>query len=183
MKEFKTNLKKTWKYTKGQKKELLIYFLVHILDIAIGIILPIVSAKIIIYLTKNDYYQIAMMAIMIFFIESTRNIFYFVERKTTQVIYRETFNKIQIDLGEEILKLENKSLDDNGSGVFIQRITNDTGKLSDIFNSLGFYVSEILKHIGIFVAVFIISKVCFFYILISCFLIFLVDKNKDRGLI
>ena len=180
MKEFKTNLKKTWKYTKNQKKELFIYLFVHVIDIAIGIILPIVSAKIIIYLTDNNYYQIAAMAIIIFFIESTRNIFYFVERKTTQIIYRETFNMIEIDLGKEILKLENKSLDDNGSGVFIQRLTNDTGALSDIFNSLGFYISELFKHIGIFVAVFIINKICFLYLITSCFIIFLVDKKRVK---
>ncbi len=182
MKEFKDNLKKTWTYTRGQKKEILLYFLAHLIDIVIGIVLPIISAKIIVYLTDNNYYQIALMAMVLFFIESTRSILNFVERKTTQIIFRETFNKIQIKLGEEILKLENKSLDDNGSGVFIQRLTSDTSKLSDIFNSLGFYVSELFKHIGIFIAVFIINKICFFYLLGITILVFLLDKRrvKDR---
>ena len=180
MKEFKKNIKRTWIYTKDQKKELFLYMFMHLIDIVIGIVLPIISAKIIIYLTKNNYYQIALMALIIFFIESTRNLIYYGERKTTQIIYRETFNKIQINLGKEILKLENKVLDEKGTGVFIQRINGDTEKLSEIFNDLGFYLSEILKNIGIFIAIFIINKTCFIYLLISSFIIFLVDKKRVK---
>ena len=180
MKEFIKNLKSTWKYTKNRKKEVYLYFFVHVLGIITGIILPIVSAKIIVSLTSNNYYQIAIMAIAIFFIESLRSVIWFLERKFTQVIYRETFNEIEIDLGKEILKLDNKSLDDNGTGVFIQRLTNDTGKLADIFNSLGYYISEILKNIGIFVAVFIINRICFIYLLTSTILFFLFDKKRVK---
>ena len=178
MKDFKNNLKKVWYYTKNQKKEIIIYFSMHLLGVVIGIIMPIISAKTIIYLTDNNFYQLALMGMIMFFIESLYNILNYVERTNTNIIYRETFNRIQIALGKEILKLENKSLDENGSGVFIQRLTNDSGKLSDIFNSLGMYASELLQNLGIFIAIFLISKICFAFLLLSTLILFVIDKKR-----
>ena len=36
--------------------------------------------------------------------------------------------KLQIKLGKEILKISQKDMDSNSSGMFIQRIVNDTEK-------------------------------------------------------
>ena len=182
MKEFKDNLKKTWKYTKKVKKELFIYLFLHVLGIAIGIITPILGAKIVVALTSDNFYQIAIMGLVLFFTETTYNLVNFGERYSAQKIHRESFIDIQKDLGQEILKLENKSLDEHGSGVFIQRLTSDTTRLSEIFNLLGMHISQIVKNIGIFVAIFIINKICFVYLLFMAIVVYLIDKRraKDR---
>ncbi len=178
MKDFIKDLKKAWPYTKNSKKELTICLITHIIAIIFGIIVPIISAKIIIALTSNNYYQIILISIVLFFIESIYDIIDLAERTTMEKIYRESFSNIQIDLGKEILKLENQALDDNGSGVFIQRINNDTSKLADIFNSMIQHITEIVKNIGIFIAIFIISRPCFFYLLLVTIITFLLDKKR-----
>ena len=96
------------------------------------------------------------------------------------MIYRESFIKIQNDLGKEILKLENKVLDSNSSGVFIQRLTNDTSKIADIFNVLNIYLTNILTNIGIFGAIFIINKTVFLYLIFMVFIIYLVESKRVK---
>ena len=178
MKEFYNNLQFAWQYAKDQKKKLLTYIFCNIVTIIISIIVPILSAQIIVKLTDNEFYQVLCISLIILVVELSRNICNYFARLFSQVIYRETFTKIQSSLGTEILKLENKTIDKNSSGVFIQRLTNDTSKIADIFNVLNMYLSNIITDIGIFVAVFIINKIAFLYLLIMIFIIYFVEKRR-----
>ena len=180
MKEFITNLKFAWNYTKEQKNEIIKFIFTNILHTIISIVVPIISAKIIIALTTNKFYQLIFMAVMIFVIENVRNIVHYLSRGYAQTIYRESFIKIQTELGKEILKLENKVIDDNGSGVFIQRLTNDTSRLADIFNVLNIYLTQIIIDIGIFGAIFIISKPAFIYLVIMTIVLYIVEYIRTK---
>ena len=105
---------------------------------------------------------------------------YFFTRYFSQIIYRETFIKIQTNLGEEILKLENECIDNYSSGVFIQRLTSDASKIADIFNILNMYLSNIITNIGIFIAVFIINKIAFIYLIFMIVIIYLIESTRVR---
>lgn len=178
MKEFWQNLKFSWKYARKQKRRLICYIICNILTIAMSIFLPILSAEIIVDLTSSEFKQVLYISLVILAIEFLRNFIDYGTRYFSQVIYRETFIEVQSALGKEILKLENKCIDANSSGVFIQRLTNDTSKIADIFNVLNGYVSNIITDIGIFAAVFIINKVAFFYLLIMVLSIYFVESRR-----
>ena len=180
MKETLKNLKFAWKYAKYQKWKIIKFVLANVIAVIISVIIPILSAKIIILLTSNKYFQIIYIALVIFFVENIRNIIGYLNRYYSQIIYRETLVKIEIELGSEILKLENKVIDSNSSGVFIQRLTSDTSRLADVFNSLIFNLSNIITDIGIFVAIFIISKIVFIYVLIMTIVLYLVEKKRVK---
>ena len=104
MKELFKNLKFAWKFAKYQKLKIIKFILLNILRIIISVIIPILSAKIIISLTNNNFEQIILIAIVIFIVENIRNIMHYLTRYYTQIIYRETFTKIEIELGKNILK-------------------------------------------------------------------------------
>lgn len=178
MKETFFNIKFAWKYIKDQKPRLIGYTAASIFTIIISIILPILSAKIIVELTSNKLKQVLYISFVLLIIELIRNLFNYMARLCAQRIYREGFKKIQIHLGSEILKIENKCLDSNSSGVFIQRLTNDTSKIADIFNILFINMTTIISDIGIFSAVFIISKPAFFFLLIMISLIYIVEHKR-----
>lgn len=178
MKELFPNLKLLWKYSKDQKSKIILYAISHVISIFIGIVLPILSAKIIIELTSNNFQQLILIAIAIYLIENLHNIMNYIQRYTTQKIFRNSFINIQVSLGREILKIENCCLDREGSGVFLQRITSDTQKISDMFNTLILFASEIIKKIGIFAAIFIVNKTAFAYLVIMVSVLFLVENKR-----
>ena len=178
MKEFKTNIKFAWKYAKSEKKKIILYILCNIISIIISVIIPILSAEIIVKLTDNQFYQVLVISLIILLVELCVNITNYFTRFFSQTIYRETFIKTQSDLGKEILKLENKCIDNNSSGVFIQRLTNDTSRIADIFNVLNRYISNIIADIGIFVAIFIINKLAFVYLLIMVSAIYFIERKR-----
>lgn len=178
MKEFFSNLKFTWTYAKDEKAKLIKYILCNVVAVIISVIAPILSAKIIIYLTDNMFYQLLSMALVLGGIELLRNLVNYFSRFYSQVIYRETFIKLQTQLGREIMKLETSVIDANSSGVFIQRLTGDTSKLADIFNVLNIYLSRILINFGIFVAIFIINIWAFLFVLCMVVVLYFVERKR-----
>ena len=180
MKEFFSNLKFVWQYVKDQKAKLIKYILCNFVVVIISVVVPIISANIIIYLTDSMFYQLLMMASVLCLLELLRNMLNYFSRYYSMIIFRESFIKIQTALGKNILRLENKIIDSNSSGVFIQRLTSDTSRLADIFNVLNLYLSRILINLGIFIAVFIISFRAFIYLIVMVIVLYLIERRRVR---
>ena len=95
-------------------------------------------------------------------------------------IYRETMTYMACDLGKCTLKIETKCLDQHTSGLFIQRLTGDTSKLSTIFGNLIAQTSNILKYIGLLGALFIVNKQVFLFEILFMILIFMLQRKKTH---
>lgn len=178
---FFKNLKFVWRYAKEEKRYLVVATIVNILCSLFQVVLPIVSAKIIISLTESNFTSIIMLAIAMVFINFFINLFYYVFRRCAIRVYQITLSNMEIDLGKNILKIENSCLDKNGSGVFIQRLTNDTSKLANVFNSMLDLVCDLFKYIGILVAIFIVNKIVFIYVIFMLICLYILEKIRtDR---
>ena len=178
MKDFFKNIKFAWNYAKNEKKYIIISIVMSILDVILRIILPILSARIIIALTGNNYIRIILISIIILLVNSSSIIIYYFFRKCTMIVYRSTLSNLEKELGENILKLENKCLDENGSGVFIQRLTNDTSKLADIFDSLLEMTSDLIRYAGMLVAILVVNRIVFIYVVITLIIINVLEKIR-----
>ena len=112
--------------------------------------------------------------------ESVRNVMHAVGNYYAQHLYRENFIKLQTALGREIVKIENECMDAHSSGVFIQRLTNDTSKLADIFFLLNRNIANIITDIGILIAIFLLNKIVFIYIVAMLLILYAVDSTRVR---
>ena len=80
MKEFGKNLKFAWSYARDQKKYLVGLIIINILGIAVGILAPVLSAKIILALTNNNFVQIIVVALAILLVSGLSNLVsYFIQ--------------------------------------------------------------------------------------------------------
>ena len=178
MKEFLGNLKKTWHYEKKNKKNIIILIIMELLMIVVRIVIPLISAKKIIYLTSSTFDKLVYVCIMIFLTETMYNVFRFFGSKHLIITYMNSQNSMQLDIGKNILKLENECLDKNGSGKFVQRLTNDVYKIPSIFVSFVQCLSDVIREVGIYIAIFIINKeICCIVLLL---LIFKTEVEKTR---
>lgn len=182
MKELVNNLKFVWKYCKKKKGDLVLLMLVSMIEIVLSIITPMLSARIIIELTSNNYIRIILVAFVIFVVNFTINIFEYISRRCSIIIYRNTLSLLEIELGRNILKLENACLDEVGSGVFIQRLTNDTSRIADVFNLILRLLSEVIRYFGILVAIFIINKIVFGYVLLMLVILQFIERVRTNKL-
>ena len=178
MKDLYKNLKFAWGYAKESKKYLILLMIANIINVIFGIVTPILSARIIIELTNNDYSRIILVAGAMFLVEFISDLFSYVSSRCSIKVYRNTLSVLEVDLGRNVLKLENACLDKNGSGVFIQRLTNDTSRLAEVFNGVLGMMSQIIKYIGILIAVFIVNRLVFLYVLIMLVILYMLEKIR-----
>lgn len=179
MKVFIANLKLVWRFAKYQKKNIIKTTIWKIIIMIISVVVPLISAKIIVNLTDNKLYQCLMFVVLMFVIENLRNFAIYFSNCYSQVVFRETMVLMQKLLGDAMLKLDTKVIDDNGSGVFIQRLTNDVSLLSDEFSSINNYFGSIITNIGIFVAIFVINKWIFLYSVLYTILLYYIFKKRN----
>ncbi len=180
MKETVSNLKRVYQYGKHYKKNLLIFTIISLSNIAVNILYPILTARQLIALSTSLYGELFIATLictgMIILCDITTAIL----RKNTQIFFRGTTKNIQMDAAKEILKIELTSIDKKGSGTFIQRINNDTDEMSRIFTEGMKHIIAILTDIGVYVAIFIMNKIIFFYFLACSCLLTILQIKKVR---
>lgn len=180
-KEAISNIKKSLKYAKKQKKEFILYFGANIVLAIIGAIAPLVSAQQLLKLTNGLLSELFYFTLLVLIIEWLRNLCHFLARKFSQIFAREILKQIQIDMAKEVLRMETADLDKKSSGVFIDRLVRDTTKIADIFLQLNMSVTDVITNLGILVAVFVVNKVIFVYYVLAIIIIFLLEKKRIKN--
>lgn len=154
---FFKNIKSTYKYAKRGKKYLLLFLLLNIVLTVISVIVPIISAKRLIALTNGLFERLLILIIILFAIEIFRNIMYYLCNFVYNKFYYDVRKNLQIELTRETLKITQEELNNNSSGVFIERINGDTDNLTDIFTDLIDYFTGIIGNIGLLVTILFIN--------------------------
>lgn len=175
---FWKNVKKTWKYIKDAKANLVCYAVVSVIEAIIGAILPLISAKIILNITDGLMSQLILTALSVFGIEFVLFIMYFFKGFFYQRVYQKTLINLQTAVARETLNLEIKEIDKASSGLFIDRLNKDTGDISGLFMEYTYWLSYVISNIGVLVAVFVLNKYLFIYAIITSIAIFLINRKR-----
>ena len=163
MQEFKKNVKHVKGYFKGQGFKVALVIILTALIFGLRVVTPIISAKIIVGITNSLFEQVIIIAIVLWGTEVLWNIIWYFQRKIYQRLYTSVFNSIQQDVGKHILRLNNETLDNNSSGVFIQRLTGDTSNIANAVENFINHISDVFTSVGTLIAMFIVSIPCAIY--------------------
>ena len=178
MKEFLKNYRYIWKYTKGSRKLILFYGLLDVLLIALGLLAPYLAARRLVELTNSNFEKLLIVGFIIFICDVTYDLLNTIAKIIYNKIYATVNKTIQYNLGKEILKLNAKTFEEKGTGVFTQRLLVDTGKLSSVFTDINDNIGEIVSNIGVFAAFYVMSKPVFMCLLLAFILRVLIDTYR-----
>ena len=170
------SIKMVSKYFLKCKKYLVIYTMVSIFDATMGIVMPLLSAKLIMHISGDEMHQLLQALIIITCLEMVNAFTNFFKGYTYRKISRTTMLGIQMKVADETLKIKTSEIDSHSSGLFVDRLNKDTGDLSQVFMETTYWITNVIGKIGIIASVFIMNKVVFVYSLITSILIFLIDK-------
>ena len=155
------NLIFTWKYTRQSKGYLALAVALQLISVVFMIIAPILSAKIIVQLTDIAVYQMLWTALSLFAVNIASAAIMAGCNWAYNVVYNKTLTLLEAEISENVLQIENKAVEENGTGLFIQRLTVDTSNLATAFNTLADNISQICQYVGILAAMFIVSPLVF----------------------
>lgn len=177
-KNFKQNIKRTWKYIKTAKMNLLGYGVVSIIEAIISAIIPLLSAKVILNITNGVINQLILSALSVFSVELILYIMFYFKGFFYQKIYQKTLTNLQKAIAREILNLEIEEINKNSSGLFIDRLNKDTQDISGLFMEYTYWISYIITNVGVLITVFILNKYLFVYAVITSIVVYFINRKS-----
>lgn len=176
----KRNIKKLWQYVKIDKKFIIIFIILTVIRTGIGVILPLVSAKVILNLSTGLFDELLMAAFILLIINLIDMILRNLVDYCNEHIGNTTRNSLQIDLAREFLKLEISEIDKSSTGTLSEMINYEANNLSYVIFRFIYNITDILSKIGVVVTVFILNKYIFAYFLILAIINFIISEIRNR---
>ena len=155
------NLRFTWEFTKNQRATLFLAIAAQIVTVVMKVVVPIVSARVIVAYVEGSVEQILLSALMLMVVNMITDAFAVVCNRLYNVVYNKTLTALENNLVHEVLRVTTGCLDEKGAGLFIQRLTTDTGQLATAFNTFADLLSQTFTYIGILGAILITSPPVF----------------------
>jgi len=170
-KETWQNIKKAYYFIKKDKKRLIFTSLISATYIPISIIMPTLTANILLDLNDKLYNDVLHTALIIFLINFIYRLLTYISKNLYQKFTLKINYEIQREVLSDIFNLQTKNFDDNGTGLFIDRLRHDVKSIVDVFDNLTNTIVEVLTSAGIIVVIINRSFIMFLffmsYLLIS----------------
>lgn len=135
MGSLKDNLSFTWKYTGPGKAFLILAVGLQLGSVLLMIIGPMLSARIIVQLTDKAVYQVLGTALLLFAVNLVSAAVMAGCNWAYNIVYNKTLTLLETDIAKNVLRIKNRAVEENGTGLFIQRLTVDTSNLATAFNT------------------------------------------------
>ncbi|MCR4590370.1 MAG: ABC transporter ATP-binding protein/permease [Lachnospiraceae bacterium] len=146
-----------WKYVGTQKVTLFLSIFVQFLSVILGVVAPVLSAKIIVNYMDSAVKRVIAIAVILLLVRALKNLFLVLSNQGYNKVYCKTLSLLENDLIQSTLRIKNSCLDENGSGLFIQRLTNDTSRIATGFNRIADMIAQMVNYIGILIAILVIT--------------------------
>ena len=169
-------LKRTYQYAKQDKKYLFFFLIGSILLCVINIIVPLLSARQILYLTDEFWEQLIGVTFTIFGTELLRNICSNINNHSINKYFYSVKKNIQLEVSTKILQIQTGVLQAHSSGTFIERANHDPNTLADIFIQGIDYLTYLISVIGVLFSILFLNVAIFFLYLLFVILLFFAQK-------
>ena len=160
------NIKLSWKYMQGERKTFVIAVASQLVSVALKIIAPILSARVIVNLETGIFNKILMIAAVLMVVLIATDLALYVANRCYNIVYNKTLTNLERALVDGALRITNGCIDEKGTGLFIQRLTVDTSALATGFNTLADLFSQMFNYVGILAAILVASPPVFLVVLI-----------------
>ena len=160
------NYKFAWKYVREHKKLLFFSIVIQFISVVLGVVAPVLSAKVVVKYMDNQVTQVIVVAAILLAVQLAKNLLLVGSNKGYNKVYSATLNSLESDLVMGTLRIRNHCLEEKGSGVFIQRLTNDTSRMATGFGRIADMVAQAVNYIGILLAMLVINPFVFLLALV-----------------
>lgn len=171
-----------WHHVRGARGSFIVSMILNALEIATSIFIPIVSAMVISSLTNSLLERLLYMGIALLALRLVRNGLIFVYQNLYARVYKEMIDSLSTVLTEKMLDIRIESIRHFGSGIFIQRLTDDITGLSERFDSFLDCISELIKSIGILIGIATVSFPLFLFQLTSMLVLLFIELRRTSVL-
>ena len=174
------NLSFAWGYTRPNKTYLFAAVILQLMSVVLLIVAPILSAKIIVEFTDKASGQIILTACMLFAVNLASQAIISGANLAYNALYNRTLTRLETDISAKVLHITNQCFCNNGTGLFIQRLTTDTSNLANAFSTLADNLSQACQYMGILIAMCVVNPAVFAVTAFILVVQTLLELNRER---
>ena len=166
-----------------KKKWILILACVlRFLQMLFNVVEPIISAKIIIAYSASEIKKIYIAAGLLLVQAAASSLLNYVTSRMLRASYGEMVKQMKHDLSDSILRIKTDCMDENGTGVFTQRLINETEKVVDSMDAILDATIDLFRLISVFAAFALISVNMFAFEIVLFTIFFLIQRAHQINL-
>lgn len=171
------NIRKTYRYVRPWRKDLIMFAVISVVEAIIGVAVPMLSAQVILNITNNQIEQLILITLALLGVSIVMSVCGYFEDLFYRRVSRGMLVGMQVDVARETMKIETSELNQKSSGVFIDRLNNDTRDVAHTIVEYAYAISRLLANVGVLFAIFVLNKFMFLYF-IGASVVFYVVQSK-----
>ena len=153
----------------------------QIVSMIANLIIPLLTAKLIVHYTDNVWTQIVVMSLSILLARIIQSVAINIANISYNKVFYRIRSNLETDLSKDILAVKDECFDENGTGTFINRITNDVTTISTGMNTIFDMATEMVYYVGILVMTAFIDPIVFLIEVLSIVLLSIIEHFRGNN--
>ena len=180
-KEKKLKIRKSLKFFKNVKYQLIVIALFNIALGVIGFITPIIEAKLVTSITNSMINQVVLIALGFFVVVTIEDLLWhfsltFWKKKVrTKILFN-----IRKELVDNIFELKLSNFDKYSTGTFQERIKNDPQIIARVVNSGQRYLTQVITKLGVIIYIMCINWILGLIYISGVIIVALIDSHTQE---
>ena len=176
------SIKFLFKFMTSKKKTFVIASILRFVNMGLSILEPILTARIIVAYSGSQIEKILIFAALIFVLSGANSIINYAASYMLRKSYSAMVKDMQTDLTDVVLKMKTACMDENGSGLFTQRLIGETNNAVEQIDELLGAATDIFKLISLFISFAIISPIMLVYEIILFSIYIFIQTRHVRAM-
>ena len=172
-----------WDNIRQDNRYFMLGILLRFVNMGLAILEPLLSAWIIVAYSGSHIQKIIFIAALIFMQAAASSLINWASSRMLQKTYASITRNLQTSIMKSVLKIKTEYMDRNSNGVFIQRMTDETQKLTDCIDSLLEASTMVFRLISLLIAFLVISVKMFLFELLLFTVYFLIKKAQTDHIV
>lgn len=174
--------KEILKYMMKKKKSFVVACILRAFQMFFNVLEPIISAQIIIAYSGSEIKKIYLAAGLLLLQAVAASFLNYITSKMLRASYGEMIKQMKYDLTENIMRVRTDCMDENGTGVFTQRLINETEKVVDSIDEILAASTELLRLISLLAAFALVSVKMLVFEIVLFTIYFLIQRSHHINL-
>lgn len=175
-------LKQVVHYMDKEKKAFRTGVVLRFVNMLLLVVEPLLAARIITAFNISDLEKILMLAIMMAILEASSSLVTYIASRNLTKAYTTMRDEMQTDLAKNVLEIETEHIDSHSSGVFIQRIMEETDNLVVGIDQMLYVVTEAFRLAALLLAFALVSVPMLLFEIVLFVVYFLIVRAQAQKL-
>ena len=169
-------------YMDKEKKAFRTGVVLRFVNMLLLIIDPLLAARIVTAFSGSELKKILLFAVLIALLDAASSLVTYIASRNLTKAYTTMRDELQTDLSQNMLEITTEHVDSHGSGVFVQRIVEETGNLVIGIDEMLAVITEAFRLIGLLIAFATVSIPMLVFEIVLFVVYFLIVRKQAKVL-